>query len=280
MKKVISKLLVPINRLIPKHGVNHRVLVFCDMGIGDLVMLLPTLSELHECGFELVYHTTKPVIKTILQSHLPWKDYFREPRCSYGWSLNNFHTVYYREILCIMRNRIPNRVAHKHYLYSAFFNKNIAFAKNSTMWQPLQNMQLCDQFGVAVVEPKLFFYTYPPIHTGAIVIQPFSYTDARKECMDWQTIANEHPKDMVVVIGHKKEYREMPVNVFNMIGELNIFEAAGLIKAAKHFYSLESGLAHIAAAVGANTTVYYKKSITREHCLHRHLKHMEYIEIP
>ena len=279
MKKRLIKLLIAINRFIPKHKVNHRVLVFCDMGIGDLVMLMPTLRELHACGFELVFHTTKPVIKTILQTHLPWKDYFKEPRCTYGWSLCNFHTVYYREILCIMRNRIPNRVAHDHYLYYRFFNKCVPFNKYSAIHkQPVQNMLLCEPFNVKPTVPKLFFYTYPPAHTGAIVIQAFSYTDPRKECMDWMKIAFEYPRDVVIFIGHKNEDHQFLPGI-NLIGQLNILETAGIIKAAKHFYCLESGLAHIAAAVGTPTTVYYRRSITREHCLHRNLKHMTYIGI-
>lgn len=268
LKKILIEILIFINHFIPKQKVNNRVLIFCNMGIGDLVMLMSVIKILIEHNYDVTALTKRSVNREILSYH--FKGIKLDLNGIYGWSINNFHTVYWKEILTIFRYRIPNRVAHEHYIYSKFFNRLIKF--DFYVYQPDMNLLLLKQLGIKELES---LYFKKPLKEY-VLIQPFSYTDRRKECMPINEILSKN--ENIIVIGHKSEYKDL-LGVINMIGKTDIIHTSELIALAKHFYCLESGLAHIAAAIGTPTTVYYRKGISKEHALHRQLKHMTYVEI-
>lgn len=278
MKKLLIKLIILINRFIPKHKVNNRILVFSPPGIGDVIMFMPVLKILLEAGFDITVLTNKKSNREILLHNFEGLKF--EKTGIYGWSLNNFHTVYYMEILTILRERIPNRVAHEHYLYEKFFNKRVYFTFKAG--QVTQNLMLQTPFTGKFKREEMFFNVPVKTMKPYILIQPRSHTDKRKECFNEWSIILKHQAMPIVLIGSIEEMSPMdeyPKHVTNLIGRTSIIQAASLIKNCNHFYCLESGLSHIAAAVGTQTTVYYKKSVSREDALHRNLKHMNYVEI-
>lgn len=292
IQQIKASFIITLNRFIPKHWTNNRVLVFCDMGIGDLVMFMPTIKALHDNGYNLTFDVTRQPQSDILLKHFPCSSHI--VKGVYGYSLNNFHTIRNKAILKIMRLRIPNRVGHAYNKYSKFFNHPAYFSMGDSIDQIEKNYLLYAPFG-SMQKVKLFF-DVQPYHEPMkdyLLVQPFSSTNSKKNRTDREWIHDilNSGFENVLFIGCEREIIDIDrlCHQVRTIGKLkhvayqvslNIFEAAYCIKNARQFYCLDSGLSHIAAALGTPTVVYYKRSITPSHVIHKSIKTITYRKLP
>jgi ADP-heptose:LPS heptosyltransferase len=285
LETINANLLILLNWLMPKHRTNKRVLIYADLGIGDLVMFMPTISVLREYGFELTFYVTRTTCKDILKRHFP--ECSQEITGTYGWSLNNFHGTYHKWYFWkLLFLRIPRRVGHAWNKWAKFFNYPVHFELNG--WRETEkNIELVYQFvppEIPVVKEMFFEVDEVSLPCDDyLLIQPCSSTDPRKNIgLDkWIDIISCEDIMDIILIGNSIEGCQCrPIrNYFNSFVRiwifdcLTIFEAAYVIKNATKFLCLESGLAHIASALGTPTEVYYKE-ISNPHAFHNNVKYI------
>jgi heptosyltransferase II len=274
------------NKLIVKQKVNNRMLIFAEMGIGDLLMFMPTIQEVLKLRFEITFYVERSVQKEILKKHFPQCSF--EISGKYGWCLMNFQTIRKKEyIIKVVKLRIPNRVGHSFGKWASFFNLPVAFDINRGN-QVLNNLELLTQFNVPFysLSDKIFIETEKiglPFEKY-ICIAPFLYTDPRKRVNCYDSIIEKG--ENIVLLGSIEEFEpcqtmceKAPERIVNMAGKTSIFQAAYIIKNADHFYSHEGGLGHVAAAMETPSTIYYYSYISKEHVFHRGYPNMNYVEI-
>ncbi len=256
-----------INIFIPKHkNKMKRGLIFCDMGIGNFILMMPIIKSLTR-KYELTLYAEKKEIDDIINNHFNCN---REIIGIYDFCINNSFTMQKKNILKILKLRIPLRIGHifKNNKFNLFFNKRIPF--DECNYELDQNYNLVSFMDIK--RENLFFEVNEYKHLRPyFAVQPSSYTEQRKNT-DLRNLIIELLKDSdVILIGHEKEKVDMPG--INMIGKTNIMEAAAIIKGSKHFYCLESGLSHIAVAINVPTTVYIAKE-TPKRVLHKEVQYI------
>ncbi len=249
-EKVVAYLIIFINYIIPKHkNEMKRGIVFCDMGIGNFVFLMPIIKALSK-KFEITLVAEKPEIIAIIDAHFECS---RKISGKYDFSINNYFVLQRKNILKILKLRIPLRIGqvNKKDKFYRFFNKHIPF--DEINYELYQNYKLIDFLGVE--KERLFFEINKYIHDKPyFVVQPRSYTDKGKNTDLRELIEKLLKAADVILIGHDRENVDLPG--INLIGKTTILDAAGIIKGCMHFYCLESGLSHIAIAMKIPTTIF------------------------
>lgn len=266
-EKSLAYIIIITNLLLPKHKNRmKRGLIFCDMGIGNFVLLMPVIKSLSK-KFELTLAAEKKEIKEIIANHFNCS---QEINGRYDFSINNAFVMQKKNILRLLKLRVPLRIGHVHKnnKFNFFFNKRIPFDEFN--YELNQNHNLVRFLDVD--RENLFFNVNKYNHSKPYyAVQPRSHTVREKNTNLGNLIENLLKKSDVILIGHEKEMTKLPG--INMIGKTSIMEAAAIIKGSKHFYGLESGLSHIAVALNVPTTVYIVKEPPKR-ILH---KEVEYI---
>lgn len=297
-----AKFLILLNKIIPKvKGDPNKILLYCDMGLGDLVMFLPTIQALLDKGYELTFRCMRPCCIEVLKGMYPqcnfieniihpkvaqipyWLAlYLNNRRNRHGVAIVPMYSSGWFSSLELFIMRIPRVIGHTwRKKWIGFYTDRIEFFENQ--YQVDAYLDLLKPLIKGRINKELFFKTECcGIPEDYVLIQPFSLSDTRKNCIDFEKIIEEN--DNVVLIGNK---REICIALQKSWGKkckyyiTNIFQAAFLIKNAKHFYSLESGLSNIAAAVKTPTTIFYNgnERIHHPRAIHRKLKYIKYVKV-
>jgi ADP-heptose:LPS heptosyltransferase len=239
------------------------------MGIGDLIMFMPVINALISKRFNITAKCTRQINLSILHVIYPDIDIYNKKKSNnFGICILNFQTTFRGNILTVMRERIPIRIGHVWHRnkYSKLFNYPVIF--NQFDKEYIVNDCLIHHlftWGELYLESFLTIKPNLKLPDKYTVLQPYSATDSRKNCDDIFDFLQTSDK-LVVLVGSKHEahFKVHYKHLLDFRGELNIFETAYLIKNAETFYSLESGLAHVAHAVGQmNTIVYHNDELSK-----------------
>ena len=289
-----------LNRLYPKaKGDPNKILLYCDMGLGDLVMFLPTVQSLLNNGYELTFRCMRPSCVEVLKGMYPQCNFidntirFKVGQIPYPLALylNNRkgrHGLAIVPMYCcgyssleLFFLRIPRTVGHDwRKKWSGFYTDTVKFHENE--YQVDSYLNLLKPLTDDVVREMFFKTEKFEIPDDYVLVQPFSMSDPRKNFMDFGKIAEENAN--VVLVGSKKE---IDVALRKPWGKkckhytTNVFQAAYLIKNAKHFYSLETGLSHIGAALKTPTTIYTSDDERTHHprTVHHGLRYVTYVKV-
>lgn len=79
----------------------------------------------------------------------------------------------------------------------------------------------------------------------------------RKGWPHWTTFAEQSPLPLVVLGDGRLDFPSTAPNVMNLSGKTTLREAAGILKRAEHCVAIDSGLAHMSAALGTRTVVLF-----------------------
>jgi len=285
-----ANVVILLNRILPFNKPSKRGLIFANMGMGDLIMFMPTIKEILHLGYDVDFYVKRHPQKEILEKHFP--------ECSttvsgkYGWVMVNYHNIYKKEyIFKILKLRIPMRIGHKFGKWDKFFTHHASLNLEINK-QVDENLNLAYQLHVPELpySNKLFFKTEKIVlvpdmtYEDYIAIAPFCSTDKRKEIIN--LIPINKLSMPVILLGNDSEHADCELirpkfnfKTYNLAGILNIFQTAYIIKNASLFISHEGGLAHIAAAVNTKSKIYYFDDISEKHAMHTHLDHMSYISL-
>lgn len=274
MKSFIYKLAIFLNRILPKHH-NRQMVIFTDMGLGDLIMFMPTVQIFYE-SFPINFYGKRNL--DVLKHNFPLASVNKHGR--YGMLLANVHCQYQPlNIIKILLVRSSVRIGHDYGKARGIFNYLASF--DYWKYRPQQNMNLAYAFFKPELpfDDRLFF--------NAKKIAPYTVIKTKSITRpDKDVIFDINPNiitRLIIFLGLPGEYdRELAQrlierghHITDKTGRTSIIEAADLINGAYECIFNDCGLAHIASALNVKTTVYYREGITQAFAMHKNINYIK-----
>ncbi|MFA5349238.1 MAG: glycosyltransferase family 9 protein [Candidatus Paceibacterota bacterium] len=304
LERMNAQLLCLRSKIQPKNLANNPMLIFADLGLGDLLMFLPTIKAIYERGaWDTIYFRTEraeaiEVLKGIFPRArfiTPYENKNGNARFigyerallqyKFGIAVVNFHQAYKSNILPMVKLRIPITIGHSwpENKYHSIWTDPVEY--NKEYYQVAENLKLLIPLGLYEKhkESKMFFHTQPfkiP-YEKYVLIQPASSTVREKNCWDVEAYVR-NINGPIIFTGNAEEARiatnimcnNPHSTIFNYCGKLNIFQTAYLIKKSSQFLCNEGGLAHLASALNVRADVFVNTKIKREQIYHKNLNYI------
>lgn len=186
-ERLAARIIIFIAKFIPKHkGINPKKgIIFCDLGIGDMIMFMPVIKALLDNGYDLTAKCERAEIIEILKGHFPELEFISPykyegnkrrfiglnkslKRYEFAFCVVNFHSAYKHVIKQIIQIRIPRTIGHswKENKFESFWTDPIKFDVKG--YEPYENLNLLKAFGI---NPD--YYKYPMFFKS----ENYVYTD-------------------------------------------------------------------------------------------------------
>jgi ADP-heptose:LPS heptosyltransferase len=248
--KVYCKFVLPTSNLI-----GNNVLIFADMGIGNLVWYYPFLKSIE--SFDLTIASNNSEIIELLKFNIPTANvlkYNEIPDKKYDVVVANFLCQKNLEVYEIIKRKIPCRIGHafaRRLKYAWLFNHS--FDMDLDRHETVSNLDLLIPFNV---NKNYSFIKLPEreIHDSYdIVIQPHSSFAAIK---DWQGYVElyKHLNDYkIAFVGSKKEKEFISTffpKAINLAGKYDLIGTTHIIKNSKLTVGNDGGLTKITDGIG------------------------------
>lgn len=154
--------------MISEHDPKGRILIFADLGLGDICFMLPVIRALRDRPHTVICNNEE-YAKLIRLAGACNVQSSRERLLDFGTVICNFQSQWTPIIETILSIEVPTRIGHIwREKYSWLWNRPLAFDP-SCHWRDMN----CDLLHPFKIEPDFSKLTVPnPIHAADILIAP------------------------------------------------------------------------------------------------------------